>query len=1039
MTTTRRAKPSRTAKTQRPVIRSVTRESVAAFPWGQELPLTGRLADLNSLRLALDRAFEGKGHTIFLSGDSGVGKTRMVSVLRTEALAHGFSVGVGRAFSVESRSPYGVIADALMPILGAMDEASLAVLARGVEDELHALLPGLQARRGGTAERVGRDPDLRARLHWNFVQFVKRLTARRPLMLAFENMQWCDPSSLELIHFLARQIAAVPILLLVTYASDDADPEPALRSIERSLTSMREASARRIEPLTLHDIAILLQQVFGLARENASLHAASLHRHTKGNPFFVEETLKALLADGGIQRLDDRWVARDLTELALPVTVRDAVEARLANISDGARRVAEIAAVVGARASLELVEGVAALGAVPFADAVDELCERRILIESTAPAGTHYAFAHPIVQSAVLGTLTSVRQRALHCSIADEMIRRHGNAAIRHASEIAVHVVRGSALGTGARDVAYLAAAGRDALAKRADREAAQWLSEALEILDQLRQPAVAPAEIRALVEDLATARGRIGQPTDALWERAYALAEAEGDSVARSRALRQMGLAAVWAGRPADALRLFDEAESVARDAARLDLAVRVRITKGMILQSLGRADEGKHALLDILSIAEQLGDHALLGRLHRAMLLLYCWTGNASLAREHGARALAHANASGDKGVAWSAHWAMAILEGFTGNSDGVASHRREAARLADQLRSPVLQVLTAEIAIEYASGVGEWAEGLALAERTIPIARAVAPRTALPRLLVWTGMIVLARDEVERARDLFEEAWRLSRADKIENVASVQGPDGGNVHNIILAHTGMAAYHLALGEWSRAVELGERGLALADRFGYVAWAIHRLLPIIAEASFFLQAFDRAEAIGKRLRAQSGALGHRLGLAWATAIDALILRFKYQSPDAALRLLASATELEAVPFIFHAARLRRNAAQLLEADGDVDGAIRELRRAHEVFARLGAEFELRGTRSHLRSLGVRLPPRHTPSGEGQLTGRELEIARCVARRLSNKEIARALDISARTVSTHLSNIFEKLGVVSRGALADLVKESPLLAEPVA
>jgi DNA-binding CsgD family transcriptional regulator len=245
-------------------------------------------------------------------------------------------------------------------------------------------------------------------------------------------------------------------------------------------------------------------------------------------------------------------------------------------------------------------------------------------------------------------------------------------------------------------------------------------------------------------------------------------------------------------------------------------------------------------------------------------------------------------------------------------------------------------------------------------------------------------------------------------------------------------------MAAYHLTLGEWARAVIFGSRGLALADQFGYVVWPIHRLLPIIAEASLFLQEFDRVEAIGKRLREQSAALGHRLGLAWATAIDALIARFKHQSPDAAARLLASAEELEAVPFVFHAARLRRNAAQLLEQDGDTEGAIRELRRAHDVFARLGAEFELRGTRSHLRSLGVRLPPRGAQGGAGALTGRELEIARCVARRLSNKEIARALDISARTVSTHLTHIFEKVGVDSRGALADLVRESPLLAENI-
>jgi DNA-binding CsgD family transcriptional regulator len=458
--------------------------------------------------------------------------------------------------------------------------------------------------------------------------------------------------------------------------------------------------------------------------------------------------------------------------------------------------------------------------------------------------------------------------------------------------------------------------------------------------------------------------------------------------------------------------------------------------VTAALTLQALGKADEAIRTIKEILPAADELADQALLGRLHRVLLQLFGLSGRAAEAREHGARALAYASASGDKDVAWSAHWAMAALAGFTGDSKGVAAHREQASILADELRSPVLQICTAEIAIEYASAVGDWSEGLALAERTIPIARAVATRTVLPRLLVWTGLMVLARDDVDRARALFDEAWRLSRADEVHDATSLLISDLGNVHNIILAHTGKAALHLALGDWRRAVELCDRAVALADRFGLVVWPIHRLLPILAEALLWLQEFDRVEAIGKRMREQSGALGHRLGLAWAAAIEALIMRFKHASPDAAAKMIASASELDAVPFVFHAARLRRNAAQLLAADGDNAAAIRELRIAHDIFARLGAEWELRGTRSQLRSLGVRLPPRNPSAGAGILTGRELEIARCVAQRLSNKEIARTLDISARTVSTHLSNIFEKLGVDSRGALADLVRSSPYLSE---
>ena len=106
----------------------------------------------------------------------------------------------------------------------------------------------------------------------------------------------------------------------------------------------------------------------------------------------------------------------------------------------------------------------------------------------------------------------------------------------------------------------------------------------------------------------------------------------------------------------------------------------------------------------------------------------------------------------------------------------------------------------------------------------------------------------------------------------------------------------------------------------------------------------------------------------------------------------------------------------------------------MRELRKAHDVFARIGATVELDGTREEMRELGVRPPPKSATSGAAGLTGREMEIARMVATRKSNKEIGGALQISARTVSTHLSNIFLKLSVGSRGELADFIRQNGLL-----
>jgi DNA-binding CsgD family transcriptional regulator len=146
-----------------------------------------------------------------------------------------------------------------------------------------------------------------------------------------------------------------------------------------------------------------------------------------------------------------------------------------------------------------------------------------------------------------------------------------------------------------------------------------------------------------------------------------------------------------------------------------------------------------------------------------------------------------------------------------------------------------------------------------------------------------------------------------------------------------------------------------------------------------------------------------------------------------------AVVMLRDAAERMEAIPYVNDGARLRKMLAKVLAEMGDREGAMRELRRVHDVFARLGAERELSQTRDQLRDLGARPPARAQTLGVGGLTGREVDIARLVSERKSNKEIGATLGISARTVSTHLSNIFGKLSVGSRGELADRIRESGL------
>jgi DNA-binding CsgD family transcriptional regulator len=795
------------------------------------------------------------------------------------------------------------------------------------------------------------------------------------------------------------------------------------------LVGLGAATVVRVGPLPRSDVDELLGRVFDLEPVSLREFAALLYERTRGNPFFIEEMLKALVDSGQIRRDDGRWTGFDVTDLDLPRTVRDAIVARLERLSLGARMVVDLAAVLGSRASYAALSAVSEMPAAALVEAIDELRRNRVLVDAEAGDGVEYDFTHPTVQATLYAELGKARTRLMHGRIAAALEQMYGASADAHADELAFHFSRAASAESAPKAARYLAGAGRSALARYATRESATYLGAALDLLDRsVATGGDAPNddELSALVEDLARAKQRNGEYAAArsLWERALGRARERDDSARVASIERRLGLASFWAGEHDDAFAHYSAALDAAARAGDERLAARVRIAQAAGFQELGRPDEARRELQEALAIAERLKSAGMLARIHRALMQLNLFVGRAADARAHGEQAIAFAEAANERAMEWTAHWGIAVLSGLTGNATDLARHVREAERIAEELRSPVLAAWTNEISIEYASGIGDWQAGLALAERTIPVARAVGARTLLPRLLVWTGLMHLGRGELEKAKALFEESWRLSGAADAANRPV-------DVHTAVPAHTGMAAYALATGELQRAIALGEAGVALADRSGYVAWSIHRLIPIIIEAALWRQDFDRVTQYGERLRRDSAEMGHTLGMAWATASDALAARLRDGDVPRAVELLRSAADqLDAVPFVFDAARIRRNLAQLLVMLDDREAATRELRRAHDVFARIGAETELRGAREQLRELGARPPARVIAEGAGSLTGREREIARLVAARKSNKEIGAALGISSRTVSTHLSNVFAKLGVTSRGELTDRVRE---------
>jgi DNA-binding CsgD family transcriptional regulator len=985
----------------------------------------GRGAEASLLTAALADADAGHGRTFFVVGESGIGKTRLVSSLAEQAAQRGFTVAIGRAYPVETGVPYAVFSDALLPVLRTLEPSVLTLLTRGGTTELMQLFPALdQGTRSASSVR-GDPSELKARLLWNFAQFLSRFAAKRPVLIVLENLQWADSASLELLHFVARQIGSDRVLLICTHNDPDHRTSATVRATEQSLKNLGNAQRLRLSPLPAAAITELLSKMFGAETAGTDQFAERLHRWTGGNPFFIDETIKALVEHGQLRQGPSGWVGWDVEDLRVPSTIREVVLSRLAELTPASRRLADVAAVLGARATHDELAAVSGLEHGPLIAAIDELRGADVLTEREVAADIVYDFSHPIIQETLYSELGLARTRTLHGGIAAALETLHGANAMAHADELAFHYSRGDTRRLAAKAIEYLRAAGRNAIAKYASREAADYLAAALAIAEQDHATEAAVD----LVTDLARVRQRVGDYTGALalWHRALAKAHQSNDAARTASIERSIGLAHYWSGAFTEALTHYDAAAEAARAAGDGVLEARVAIARASCLQAVGKSSESRVEVERALALASPSGDNALLARVHRSLLLVYLWLGPAEKAREHGERAIELAEASGQKSTAWSGHWALAMLAGLTGNAEEVRRHLNEAHRLADELRSPVLRVWNSEIEIEYLAGIGEWDAGVALAERTIATARALGQRTLLPRALVWGGLLYLRRGDVERGKAFIDEAWELANARDSSNAT----PD---VFTIVPAHIGRAMYHLAMSQNADAIRVAEHGLKIADRSGSVVWALHLLLPVLAEASLWANDIPRAKTIAARIRRDSTVLGQRLGLAWADACDALVEMLTGDKGKAIALLQGAVDGLEAIPYIPDSARLRRQLARALAETGDREGAMRELRRVHDVFAQLGAERELDGTREQLRALGARPPTRSSSQGVAGLTGREIEIVRLVVARRSNKEIGTALGISARTASTHLSNIFAKLAVESRGELADLAREAGLL-----
>jgi tetratricopeptide (TPR) repeat protein len=691
----------------------------------------GRERELGGLRFGREEMLAGQGHFFLIGGEPGIGKTRLADELGRAAAAAGATVLWGRCWAGDGVPIFWPWAQLLRGFAAVSDSPA----EDGAVDWTDSLAPLLSGGWPTPADGSGQagaaeSADLerrRFRLFDATSAFLKATARRRPLVLMLDDIHAADQASLRLLQFVTADLHSVPLLVLATYRDGEVRADPALAELIGELS--RQGTHIVLGGLSAAEVGLLAAESAGRAVPAELSHA--LHAITDGNPFFVDEIVRLLVAE---HRFDGA-PERALVDLRIPAQIRDAVRLQLRPLSAAALRWLSVAAVIGREISIAALEAVYAKAAIAGFDGAvgtlhDALAEAVRLGELTPTSRLpmRYRFARALVRETLYDDLPAAQRHSLHSAVAEAFEVLHGANLEPHLAEIAHHYYLATPAGDLHKAIEYQVRAAEQAERQKSYESAtlhyerAVQLCAAADAVDDLRRCnlLLALGHMQTRGTDIAAA--------SATFMRAAELARrlAAGDALAAAA----LGVAAIGPGLPEgtpdpakvrlleDALRGLGEADSVLRVRLLGSLAVELYYAAPLSMRT-AMADEA-------LAMAKRLGDPATLAQAlsdrHRALL----GPGNLQERLQLAAELLTLARHVGDEDLLLRAH-ALRIFDLFEA-ADAPALDRElgQCMRHAERLRQPRHLWLAIHLRAVRAQSRGALAEAERLAGEALAVGR-------------------------------------------------------------------------------------------------------------------------------------------------------------------------------------------------------------------------------------------------------------------------------------------------------------------------
>ncbi len=964
---------------------------------GSGIPLVGRQDELAELKTALATAAAGRAGAVLVSGDAGVGKTRLLTELVAAARSGGTTVFTGRCLDVdEAGLPYLPFVEAL----GQLTPTQRAMAAH--RSVLSRLMPGV------TTVEESTEPAMdQLRLFDAVHGLFSDLAAQAPVLLAIEDLHWADASTRDLILFLVSRLYTQRILIVGTYRLDDLHRRHPLRPVLGELSRLSTVELLELRPFDQVHAEKLVDELADGALPSATVQ--KIAKRSEGNAFFCEE-LTAAYGDGA----------------GVPAGLADLLLARIERLSGDARKVVRAAAVASqivTHASLARVSG---LPDDVLEEVLRETVQHNVLV--TADGG--YRFRHALLREAVYDDLLPGERVRLHAGYAQVVtsqallayhsFRSHDLpgalvASVRAADEAGKMGAPGEKLRhveqalelwsvvpdpeqSGTTELGLLRAATRAAIASGEVERSVEYGKAAVALADKLDDPELS-AVTRHQLAIASISLEHSGSDIQRTVEEAWELVRDRPASVVKAKVLALAAREWVWSWE-VDVERMKSLAEQAFQDAKKLGataVEVDALVTKAVFAEWDANIEEaiamGKAAIERAASIGAY--DVELRARKNTSVVL---WM-NGEMAE---ARRMMDfiVTRSAQVGLSW----------GLSG-----------------------LEARIERICMRYA--LGEWDEGLRLAEDVDG-----APTTARARMIAPTLWILAAQGDFEtldaraemlaaQTEDLYTNEmghvgraeaalWRGRPEEAVEHVETVLSAmetlARGSVTDTMMA--------MAMGVWAlcdiaeAARRRGDQAAvdAAVGRGALLEQRARKLVPQRYGRVRRENHHPQSRAFQARVAAEFSRLrGQHDTQLWQDAVGPTV-QMEYWVGVASWRW-----------------------ASLLLADGDRDQAAERLVAAYEIAVNLGAN-PLREAVSELAKRSrISLPGNEiTAEPNGDLTPRELAVLELVAAGLTNRQVGERLYISQKTASVHLSRAMAKLGAANRTEVVSIAHDRGLIGQ---